>query len=428
LKSQDIVRINRIADGTLLALVDQLEEILGTCKVTLQLPGGVFIDLQKFKENFEVHQSHDIVILTIQPDKNISSVNVNFYRGASKLDFDQQGRPYLEREPSIYFDEFQFSTSQSNPQATELAAEHLLECLSIIDQHTTRAPAAKNGDEGDFTNAVQQEVAELRELYREMVRDGKKREQNQDETFGQKQRELEAEHQTKLLELKQRQDGLDEREKSLDDRSHMHVRRELREQITNDLKERAAGSIISKRSRFSRMLTYILPLSICGIAVFFAVENYKMLGAVIESGKLGWELWVSAAKAALPSFLCVATGLTVLAWMRRDHLNDVRQERELVRLSHDIDRATWVIEIIMEMTSDKEGKIPDAWIEGACRNLFDSGASRHQPREGNDALEKLFNMAGSAEIGPDGVKWTVDKKALRAEGKKMSAANDKDAA
>ena len=427
LDSNDIVRINRISDNAILELVDELKEKFDDCTVSAQLPGKISIDLEKFRSNASNRQSYDIVSAGIQLGPNASHIKIDFFRGASKLGFDPQGRAQLRREPSIYFDELQFSADQKGAQAN-LVAGYLQTCLEIIDRHTTRAPVAKGGGDSSFDNAVQQEVAELRELYREMARGGQKREENQENAFLDRQRELEAEHQAKLLEVKERKDGLDQREQSLDDRGYMHVRRGLREQITEDLKERAGASLISKANRGGRTSVLLVALLFAMGAMGLAAWNYFILAFAIENGREGWELWLPAAKAAVSTFIFVAVGLTALTWMRRDYLDDVHRQHELERFSHDIDRASWIIETVMEMTRDKEGKIPDAWIEGVCKNLFESGTSMHSSSEGSSAIEQLFKFAGRAEFGPDGPKLTYERKDLRAVGKKISAANEKDAA
>jgi hypothetical protein len=68
----------------------------------------------------------------------------------------------------------------------------------------------------------------------------------------------------------------------------------------------------------------------------------------------------------------------------------------------DINRASWVTETAMEMTTKEGATLPETWIEGACRGLF--APPDHMPGEVSPlaALSVLMGLAPNVSVGKDG--------------------------
>ena len=177
------------------------------------------------------------------------------------------------------------------------------------------------------------------------------------------------------LRLRQKVDELAQREKALDDRHHMHARRELRQQITDNIKRRIQQPLVSKRTSVLRWTVFGLTLTVGLIMGYYGVlgigteifdiqevfgketfSEFSYIGFSIQRGVL--------------LFLSVGFIAYSINWLRLVYLDDVRMERRYESYSNDIDRASFVIETIMEVGEKKDMEAPEAWIEGVCRNLF----------------------------------------------------------
>jgi hypothetical protein len=134
-------------------------------------------------------------------------------------------------------------------------------------------------------------------------------------------------------------------------------------------------------------------------------------------------LALATARFALPA--AAATGLLfyLLSWLKQLHAEDVRSERDLERYSYDIDRASWVIETILEAET-KEGDVPSEWISGVTHALFTRTDARTEESSAADGLASLFNVAAKAEFGPSGPRFEISRPGLRKIGKSMEQTSE----
>ncbi|MFH1157583.1 MAG: hypothetical protein V1721_01670 [Pseudomonadota bacterium] len=83
-------------------------------------------------------------------------------------------------------------------------------------------------------------------------------------------------------------------------------------------------------------------------------------------------------------------------------------ERDFERYAYDINRASWAIETIMDITKN-EGKLPpQTWIEAVCNNLFQRDEKDNNDREVSP-IESILSASARLEYGPEGTKFEIDK-------------------
>lgn len=222
------------------------------------------------------------------------------------------------------------------------------------------------------------------------------------------------------VELSQRQAKLDAREQELDNRQHMHVRRELREKISEEFRNRAGEPVVSTRAAMMRWAIFGLTLAAgIGMGSFGLRAFYLLVSAEFDVT----DYWMLVVRAAILSLGGVGFFLYAIRWLRSIYLDDVRTSRRYESYRDDIDRASFAIETIIEIGNEKQGvAAPEAWIEGMCRNLFRSDVGdKAENGQQADAFIELLRSISSASVGPNGAEVTLDRKGGKRLAKTISA-------
>lgn len=330
-----------------------------------------------------------------------------------------------QRESSMWENEIELSQS-SNPRRATPAL--LLIGHQWIDQFR-QAVVGKSGQAEQGPNAPREvfagQLAQLTELHTAIVHDAEKARLDQETILAGRRATLEAELEAEKQALrddekatKQRlaleEERLESRKKELDDRGHMHARREMRAEITKDLKLRLEKPGVSRQSHILRF--GVISISFIGILIFGYVAAISIvdLHNLYSSGSPDpLVLGFASVRFALPAAAAAGLLFYVLGWLKRLHSEDVNSERDLERYRYDLDRASWAIETILEAQGKEGGTVPPEWITGVTHGLFAKSASNTEDRDASDALGSLLNFAAKAEFGPGGPKFEFNKRDLR---------------
>jgi DNA-binding transcriptional MerR regulator len=224
--------------------------------------------------------------------------------------------------------------------------------------------------------------------------------------------ELEETFKLRTAELTEKEKEIEDKRRELDDRDNVHVRRELRERITNQLKQRLKEPLVTKTPATVRNTVVILCVGASAFLFWFAFQSQQQIGSttdVIEKWAIVLKTLFAGAGAA--GFLVYA-----ISWLRRVYMDDVQLERSLERYALDIDRASWSIETLIEMSKTEGAQVPAAWVDGACRDLFSQSSHRDDPTA-LQALGALMDVAAGAEVGPEGARITLNRKGTRQVGR-----------
>lgn len=79
----------------------------------------------------------------------------------------------------------------------------------------------------------------------------------------------------------------------------------------------------------------------------------------------------------------------------------------------DLKRASWIIEAILEVQAEKKGGLPDEWIAGVTKGLFDLDRHKASDDDALQAIAALVSFSASVQEGPDGFQIQLDKKNAR---------------
>lgn len=230
--------------------------------------------------------------------------------------------------------------------------------------------------------------------------------------------------------LMQREEQLQARAKELDDRDHIHARRQLREQITSGIATRLMSSMVPTRTSLIGWSVLILTLvgaTFLAITSMYSLQEFsQILQAAVQSAASKMEspddklaiarvqsnqAWVVLARAAVTGIGAVAFLVYAIAWLKNIYHDRLRAHRELERYSIDLNRASWAVETIMEAKHDGS-TIPDILVAGVSRNLFGEG-DRSPDSHGSETLSSLLRASTKAKIGPTGAEFEMTSRGAR---------------
>lgn len=212
--------------------------------------------------------------------------------------------------------------------------------------------------------------------------------------------------------LNKRESEVDEKLAELDLSRARDARRKLRELITKDVQFKLSDPATFRPNSNARTSIVIF---IC-VGIFFAIASATgaaystyINGRADADGLLVHvRFFASSALAAILLFYLVG----YLKQLERD---DTRFKRELEKYSLDVNRASWIVETVMEFKEEEAGlKVPEKWLEGVTNNLFGSTeADKEQEASALDSLADLLSAGARLKIGNGGAELEIDSRAAR---------------
>ena len=185
--------------------------------------------------------------------------------------------------------------------------------------------------------------------------------------------ELNQQREQDEMRLEERMALLEQREQALDDRQHMHARRDLRQQIAKNFKEKVRKPAVSPRASYLRMIVFSATL-VVGIAFAYAAfYTFREMPGIYDM-----PLWIAI------SWILRSTIFTVLA-----------------------------LETIMEVGEKENTEVPDAWVEGVCRDLFSEKGGPGSGGVPSNVVSMLLDSVSGAKLGPDGAELKMGGRGAR---------------
>jgi hypothetical protein len=202
---------------------------------------------------------------------------------------------------------------------------------------------------------------------------------------------------------------LDRLREELDDKTSTHARRQLRRDLLEKLK---AGTTfeLSKQTQQKRWPVHIAFGMMIGVALL-ALSTSVEHATTAAAGD-----WFSHVRLLLSAIAFAGAGIFYVRWNDDWARRHAAEELRLGRLSLDVDRASWVVEMLLEWKGEKEGALPPsdllrALVTGLFQDSDSSsdGVVRH-PVE--DMASRVLGAASALELSVGGNRITLDKKGL----------------
>ncbi len=203
--------------------------------------------------------------------------------------------------------------------------------------------------------------------------------------------------------------ALESKRKELNDREPQHERRRLREHLTERLQTtisqpRVETGIIERRSNYFYLGTGLIFVIISAFFAYIADDTLNINSA---------SFWAQTMKSVISGVAGAAFAWAGLSGLKTSATDTRKYEQNIQRYAFDMDRASWIVETILQMNSIEKSQLPDEWLEAVCQGLFISEDRKINETSSLEAFSALFDATASAKIGTNGIEFEVDKKGAK---------------
>ena len=232
---------------------------------------------------------------------------------------------------------------------------------------------------------------------------------------------LQEEYERRDGELDQREEQLKQRTKDVDLADAKTSRRKLRDQLKEKLDKLAGELKFTAQTNNDRWVLYIVLTAALLVGAIVVIEaGFAMRDPVALQGSGGLLL---AIRAATGSILFGSVLVFFIRWQSAWVRHRTTEELRLLRTSLDVERASWVVETLVEFKNEQIEKMPDALLAAVTRNLFaEPGQVADVSTPIDDVADILRNGAESVKLKLGDHELVLDRRSL----KKLSTAQSSD--
>ena len=440
------IKIPRASDGTIIDCFRKLGNLYGVTSINVSALGFAQIGaVELSEENSEPLKdllSHDSAILNTC-SLAISGLSVSYHRGGQ----------YPPEQQSPIYDEILLNWNQQG----KLENKEKIAIVSLINTDLKASHPGRFIDTGlskeqsELLSIHESTLERLEKLNENLVRQSSEFREQIEKRFEEKVDALEKETKEKQEKVEQnyskKAELLQEKEieiksklDAIDDRDNTHVRREIRDKMLDDVKNRISKFGVSEATEKKRAPVFIGIIGLI-LASFFlmlftgyeintAEKNYTVSleatkankienneksaatnptveFAYVERAKVYW-LW---ARFALFSFALLGTILYYIKWQNKWAEHHSSSEFQLQQFYIDVNRANWVIESCLEWRKETESAIPTELLKSITRNLFvaEQSESEQVIHPADELASALLGSASKLKLNMNGNELEFNK-------------------
>jgi hypothetical protein len=261
--------------------------------------------------------------------------------------------------------------------------------------------------EDAYSNLIRKASEHRQELDRELAT-GK---QNSETEYTARREQLDTEYKEKVDQLATREQALDERAKLLDDKDNTHARRQLQKELKTALRERNTSFALTRETERKRW-PVIVAFAVL-IAALLAALTFAFYGTTIAL-PAGVPFWFPLTRLGLSLLALAGAIIFYIRWQDRWSDLHAAEEFRLKRLDLDVDRASWLVEVMLEWRGEAGADIPKELIEKLANGLFDQTTSSPlatHPIE--DSLATLLASPAAIKLDLPGGSLSLDRKSVK---------------
>lgn len=348
---------------------------------------------------------------------NTKGLSVSYYRGGK------------DPENSPVYDTVELNWNKPQKGEPEFSDKERLEInLLIVQELNPFIPDAIVHDdlskEHHQSLAIHSEIlTRLERLNEELIQKGTEYRERLDEdkraekakleaNFEELSHNLEDEHNRKLDELAKLEEELELARKDIDDRNNTIVRRNNREEMLKEVKERFDNFGVSESTEKKRIpVLSFMGLLIGVFAVLLIASAFIPRFSLEKNDSSNFVEYFYYIRTAFLAFGLISSIIYAIKWHDKWAKQHSDLEFELQQFNLDISRANWVIESCLEWKKETESDVPPELLDAMTRNLFklksDDSANVIHPADelasailGSSSKLKL-NIAGNElELNP----------------------------
>jgi hypothetical protein len=210
-------------------------------------------------------------------------------------------------------------------------------------------------------------------------------------------------------EIGEERKALAQREKELDDRSNMHARRAIRQELKKEITERGETfHLTTDTVRKRRIIHVAFAFLIGGLAAL------TITWIVAQLNTSGTDMTLLTVKSIFATLGFVASLIYYIRWNDAWFRQHANEEFRLKRLLLDVDRASWVVETSMEWNTAQKDSIPAELLNRISAGLFEPDCdSKPVSHPAEDALSTILGASSEIECAtPNGTKIKIGRKGI----------------
>jgi hypothetical protein len=301
----------------------------------------------------------------------IPDFDINYYRGGSR------------QEKSPFIDEIQIgvqSYSSNRPECPLSDLQKLEVVAFIANQFEAINPkraikGALSEEQHELLALHQETLSRLESLNENLIEKSHKFRQDIEDEYVRKKEEYKKKTQReldeKLAEVQEEKEILKSKLKDIDDRDNTHVRRQLRNNILDEIKKRSNEFKLTKGTNQLRLpihISCIFVTLIFGLAAWLYGKE-----VLLFTGNQNFNTTAFAILTAKQFAFTLASGGTAIfyiKWLNKWFEQHSTAEFNIKQFQLDIERSSWVVETVLEWNEKKENPIPAELLTQLTKGLF----------------------------------------------------------
>lgn len=409
-----VIRTPKLSDGEIITLAVELLKIVPDGKVSINYPldHSASIDAEFKPSKGQLSDSRrTIQSMELRFSGNIHEI-VCFQRGVVDPETWSQHpnrNGFYKRQPHAFFDELGFLQEErsygSQQPRDHPSKETALSIINLLNLKAVESSYVGEQEPDKITDLVVGQIHELKNLHLEMTKGLAEAQLRGNRDIADQSKQLESEYQKRVQALSLKEDELEDRRQELNDREPQHERRRLREILTQQLRESLQAPL--KQGHKAENLAYFLYLA---TAFCFMVPSVLL---AIQPTLGDADFWAHTLKSVALGIGAAAFAWAGLSGLRSSAIALREHEKTVERYGHDMDRASWVVETILQMGNNEKTNIPDQWLSSVCRDMFSLPEQKHTENKSLEAWAALFDATARAKIGPNGPEFEIDRKGAK---------------
>ena len=215
--------------------------------------------------------------------------------------------------------------------------------------------------------------------------------------------EVGNELQLEKASLETRERAVEEKLSTIDDRNNTHVRREIRDRMLDDVKQRIQDFGVSKATSEKRQPVMIgmLSLGILNLVfigwTIFEIKGLETIEIASQHASAIYWLW---ARLALLTLSLLGTIVYYIKWQNKWAEQHSVSEFQLQQFYIDVNRANWVIESCLEWRKETDSAIPKELLSSIANGLFVNSANEpeHVLHPADELASALMGSASKLRL------------------------------
>lgn len=243
-----------------------------------------------------------------------------------------------------------------------------------------------------------------------------------EKSYEEKRESIESEHKEAIEEVKisyqKKLSDLETKEKLLDNRNNTHVRRDIRKQLNDSIRNRIQNFKSSDgvaKLRWPIHLAFILLIIFSGLGLLYFSKEFLFLLENKNFTSSNIAIFLGLLKPVTFTILFSSSFIFYIKWLNAWFSKNSDEEFFLRKYQLDVERSSWIVETVLESLNQGEKELPTELILNFSKNLFsEKDDVENDLKHPSDQLASaILGSAANAKIKIGQNEIELDRKSLK---------------